>query len=187
MEAKEIKTEAIVNYENAPVIIESFSVQTPSARGAATLYKFRSRNLLNRQKVDFVLKGGERLDAADFERRAVKLMYADGTHVHLLDETDYNQYSLELDTVKDEMQFFTEQLEGALGLIYNDRCVGVQLPTAVELTVIECDPSVKGNSATSRTKPVRLETGLVVQAPEYLSQGEKVRVDTRTGQFISRA
>ena len=108
MEAKEIKTGAIVNYENAPVIIESFSVQTPSARGAATLYKFRSRNLLNRQKVDFVLKGGERLDAADFERRAVKLMYADGTHVHLLDETDYNQYSLELDTVKDEMQFLTE-------------------------------------------------------------------------------
>jgi elongation factor P len=72
-------------------------------------------------------------------------------------------------------------------LIYNDECVGLQLPTSVELKVTECDPGIKGNSATSRTKPAKLETGLVVQVPEYLSQGEMVKVDTRTGEFLSRA
>ena len=71
-------------------------------------------------------------------------------------------------------------------LIYNDQCVGLQLPVAVELKVVECDPGVRGNSATSRTKPAKLETGLVVQVPEYLSQGETVKVDTRSGEYLSR-
>jgi elongation factor P len=187
MLAKEIKTGAVVNYQGAPVIIESFTVQTPSARGAATLYKFRGRNLVSRQKIDITLKGTDSLDEADFSKRAVKLMYADATHMHLLDQSDFNQYSLELPDVEQEMQYVTESLEGMMALIYNGECVGLQLPAAVELTVTECDPGIRGNSATGRTKPAKLETGLVVQVPEYLAQGERVKVDTRTGEYLSRA
>ena len=187
MLAKEIKNGTVVNYQGSPVIIESIQVQTPSARGAATLYKFRGRNLMTRNKTDITLKGTESLDAADFERRSVKLMFADATHLHLLDQTDYNQYSLALTDAEYERQFLTEELEGALALIYNDECVGLQIPTTVELTVTECDPGVKGNSATSRTKPAKLETGLVVQVPEYLSQGERIKVDTRSAEYLSRA
>ena len=114
-------------------------------------------------------------------------MYADATHVHLLDQADFNQYALPLDDVAEEMKYVTEELEGLLAMIYNDECVGIQLPTAVELTIAECDPGVKGNSATGRTKPATLETGLIVQVPEYLSQGERIKVDTRNGEFLSRA
>jgi elongation factor P len=71
--------------------------------------------------------------------------------------------------------------------IYNEQCVGIQLPLTVELLVVQCDPSVRGDSATGRNKPATLETGLVVQVPEYLSEGERIKVDTRTGQFLSRA
>ena len=187
MHAKDIKPGAVVNYQGSPVMIESVSVQTPSARGASTLYKYRARNLLTNQKTDITLKGGDSLDDADFERRSVKLMYTDATHIHLLDQTDYNQCSLPLEDVSDQIGYITEDLEGVLALIYNQQCVGLQLPTSVELTVTRCDPGVKGNSATARTKPATLETGLVVHVPEYLSQGEKIKVDTRTGQFISRA
>jgi elongation factor P len=187
MLAKEIKNGSVVNYQGAPVIIESVTVQTPSARGAATLYKFRGRNLVTRQKTDITLKGTESLEEADFEKRLVKMMYIDATHLHLLDQTDYNQYSLELKDVQEELQYLTESLEGVYALIYNDECVGLQLPVAVELTVTECDPGVKGNSATGRTKPAKLETGLVVQVPEYLSAGERVKVDTRTAEYLSRA
>jgi len=187
MQAKGIKPGAVLNLDGAPVLVQNVSVQTPSARGAATLYKFRGRNLVSKQKTDFTLKGGESLDEADFERRSVNLMYSDATHVHLLDQTDFDQYSLALDEVKEELQFITEKLAGILALIYNGQCVGIQLPTSVELTVTQCDPGVKGDSATSRTKPATLETGLVVQVPEYLSQGERVKVDTRTGQYLSRA
>lgn len=187
MQAKEIKPGTVVVHNGTPVLIQSVKVQTPSARGAATLYKFRGQNLVAKQKTDITLKGGESLDEADFQRRSVKLMYTDATDIYLLDQTDFNQYSLPLEEVENERQYITEELEGVLALIYNDECVGLQLPTAVELTVTQCDPGVKGNSATSRTKPATLETGLVVQVPEYLAQGERIKVDTRTGEFLSRA
>ena len=187
MLAKEIKNGAVVNYEGSPVIIRSITVQSPSARGAATLYKFRARNLVTKQKVDITLKGTENLDQADFERRDVKLMYTDADQAHFLDQTDFNQYSIDLGDIEEEMQYITDQLEGILALIYNNECVGIQIPGTVELNVTQCDPQVKGDSATKRTKPATLETGLVVQVPEYLAQGERIKVDTRTGAYLSRA
>ena len=87
----------------------------------------------------------------------------------------------------EELQYLTENLEGVMALIYNDQCVGIQLPLTVELKVVQCDPGIKGASATSRTKPATLETGLVVQVPEYLVEGETIKVDTRNGAYISRA
>lgn len=187
MQAKEIKSGAIVNYNEAPCLIESVTVQSPTARGAATYYKYRARNLITKQKVDITLRGGDSLDEADFRKRAVKYMYADATHIHFLDQEDFNQYSLVKEDVAEESQYLTEDLEGIQALIYNDECVGVQLPVAVELRVVQCDPGIKGASATARTKPAKLETGLIVQVPEYLAQGEKIKVDTRDGSFLSRA
>lgn len=187
MLAKEIKNGSIVEYLGAPVVIESISVQSPSARGAATLYKFRARNLLDRSKVDITLKGTDSLVEANFDRRAVNVMYCDAEKMYLMDQTDYQQYELPLTDVEYERNFITEGLEGLMALIYNDECVGLQVPTAVELTVTECDPGVRGNSATGRTKTARLETGYVVQVPEYLKQGERVKIDTRNGEFLSRA
>jgi elongation factor P len=187
MLAKEIKPGAVVNYHDAPILIRGVSVQSPSARGAATLYKFRGHNLVTKLKTDITLKGTESLPEADFQRRAVTLMYKDNTHVHLMDAADYNQYSLETEDVEEEMQYVTEGLEGMLALIYKDECVGLQLPTTVELKITQTDPGIKGNSATGRTKPATLETGLTVQVPEYLSQGEVIKVDTRTGEFLGRA
>ena len=187
MQAKEIKTGSIVNYQGAPIMIEGINVQTPSARGAATLYKFRGRNLVTKQKTDITLKGTESLDEADFERRSVQLMYTDPTHLHLLDQTDFNQYALPLEDAEHELPFIREGLEGMLALIYNSECVGVQVPAAVELKITQCDPAARGNSATSRSKSATLETGHILQVPEYLKEGELIKVDTRTGEFLSRA
>ncbi len=187
MLAKEIKNGNIVNYNGAPHIIEKISVQSPSARGAATLYKYKARNLITKQKVDITLKGTESLDEADFQRRGVKYMFTDPTHLHFLDETDYNQIALSRDDLTDEANYLTEDLEGVFVLVYNDEPVGLQLPLTVELAITECDPGVKGNSATSRTKPALLETGLRLQVPEYIKQGEKIKVDTRTGEYLSRS
>lgn len=187
MLAKDLKPGGIIKHNEAPVMIESVTVQSPSARGGATLYKFRARNLVNKQKVDLVCKGTDNMVEADFEKRPVTLMYSDVDHVHLLDQQDYNQYALPLGDVADEMQYVTEGLEGMFALIYNEECVGLQLPAAVALEIIECDPGVKGNSATSRTKPAKLQTGLTIHVPEYLKQGETIKVDTRTGAYLSRA
>lgn len=187
MLAKDIKTGAILNYNEAPCVIETMTVQTPSARGAATLYKYRARNLITKQKVDIVLKGTDSLDEADFSRRPVKYMYSDATDVFFLDQQDYNQYSLAKEDLVEEMQYITEELDGVQALIYNEECVGIQPPVTVELKVTQCEPVARGNSATGRTKPATLETGLVIQVPEYLAEGEVVKVDTRTGEYLSRA
>jgi elongation factor P len=187
MLAKDIKRGAIVNYGSAPCMIETISVQSPSARGAATFYKYRARNLISKQKVDITLRGGESLDEADFAKRPVKFMYSDGSQLHFLDQTDFNQYSLPAADLEEQSVYLTEELDGVVALIYNDECVGIDIPQTVALKITECDPYVKGNSATGRTKPARLETGLMIQVPEYLAQGELVKVDTRTGEFLSRA
>ena len=187
MLAKDVKPGSVINHGGAPHIIEAVSVQTPSARGGATVYKMRARNLLTRQKADLAAKGTDGLEDANFMRRAVKLMYVDGASAHFLDQEDFNQYVLALDDLADQLPYLTEDLEGVRALIHNDHCVAVEIPAAVALAITRCDPGVKGNSATARTKPVTLETGLIVQAPEYLKEGELIKVDTRTGAFLSRA
>src|SRR5262245_4148368 len=187
MLAKEIKPGSVINYNDAPHIVESVSVQSPSARGSATLYKFRARNLVTKQKTDITLKGTDGLDDADFHRREVTFMYADTDAAYFLDSGDYNQYTVPREDAANELQYITEDLQGILAMIYNGQCVGIQLPTAVDLKITQCDPAVRGNSATSRTKPAMLETGLQVQVPEYLKEGETIRVDTRSGEFLARA
>ncbi|TWU32911.1 elongation factor P [Novipirellula artificiosorum] len=187
MLAKELKPGTVVVFEGNPVLIGSMSVQSPSARGAATLYKFRGKNVMTKYKVDITLKGTDVIEEADFSRRNVQVMYSDPTHIFLMDQENYQQYELPLEDVSEQTPYITEGLEGIRALIYNDTCVGIDIPVSVELTIDQCDPGVKGNSATSRTKPATLETGLVVQVPEYIKQGERVKVDTRTGDFLSRA
>lgn len=187
MLAKEMKTGTVIVNDGSPVIIEGIAVQSPSARGAATLYKFRGRDLITRQKIDFVLKGTDNLPEADFHKRVVKMMYKDAEAIYLLDQEDYNQFSLSLEDASEQLPYVTEALEGMFALIYDGQCVGLQLPTTVELTITQCDPTTRGNSATARTKPATLETGLIVQVPEYIKEGERVKVDSRTGEFLSRA
>ena len=167
-------------------MIESVKVQSPSARGAATYYKFRARNLSTKQKVDITLRGGDSLDEADFVRRGVKFLYSDPSVYYFMDEASYEQYEVAIEDVEEERLYLTEATEGILALIYNDQCIGIQIPACVELTITQCDPGIKGASATARTKPATLETGLIVQVPEYLSDGERIKVDTRTGEYLSR-
>ncbi len=114
-------------------------------------------------------------------------MYSDPAGVYFLDDGNYEQYSLSRDDLSEELRYLTENLEGVQALIYNDQCVGIQLPVTVELKVVQCDPGIKGASATSRSKPATLETGLIVQVPEYLTEGERIKVDTRSGEYLSRA
>lgn len=187
MLAKDLKPGTVFKHNDAPHILESVTVQSPSARGGNTLYKFRARNLVTKQKADLVCKGTDQLEDADFQKREVTLMYTDADSVHLLDSSDYNQYSIASADIENEMQYVSEGLEGMIALIYDSECVGIQLPSTVELTISQTDPGVKGNSATGRTKPATLETGCQIQVPEYLKEGEKIKVDTRTNEFLGRA
>ncbi len=185
--AKDFKKRMVVEIDGAPHMIEQIQVQTPSARGAATLYKIKARNLKSRQRVDKTYKGTDSLAESSFERRPVQYLYRDADGFHFMDAENYDQFSLPVETVEDQAPYMTENMEGVESLVVDEEVIGIEIPDTVALEIVETNPGVKGNSATGRTKPARLSTGAVVQVPEHLDQGVVVRVDTRNGDYLGRA
>ena len=186
IKANDIKAGAVIDVKGTPYIVEKVSKQTPSARGASTLYKIRARNLLNRGKTDLTCRGDDAFQQPDFQTRELQFLYRETDTCVFMDLEDYEQYEIETADLSGEIPFLTENLEGIFGLVLEGRMVGINLPDTVTLELVECDPAIKGASATARTKSAVTETGLDLQVPEYLQQGEKVRVDTKTGKFLSR-
>ena len=187
IKACDIKRGTVVDIDGGPHIAEKLHVQTPSARGGASLYKIRFRNVKTKQKVDKTVKGDESFQETNFQRREVQVMYSDQDSSTFMDLEDYSQFTLSNDVIGGERLYLSEDMEGLSALVADDQVIGLQLPSVVDLEVTECGPPMKGASATARTKPATLSTGLVVQVPEYLSTGEVIRVDTATGEFLSRA
>jgi elongation factor P len=185
--AKDFKRRMVVDIDGAPHMIEQIQVQTPSARGAATLYKIKARNLKTKNRVEKSYRGTDSLNEASFERRPVQYLYRDSEELHFMDSTSFNQFSFSADELRDQSQFMTENMEGVEALLVDDEVIAIELPDTVELPIVETTPGVRGNSATGRTKPATLSTGCIVQVPEHLDQGAVVRVDTRTGEYLGRA
>lgn len=185
--AKDLKRGQIVDFDGAPCAIEKIEVKSPSARGAATLYKIRARNLKDGTKVDKVFDGPDLVKEADFQRRPVQYLYNDGTDYHFMDEENASQFSFTAEALGDQVQYLVENMPGLTSLIHNDEPIGIQLPPVIESEIVETSPGIRGSSATGRTKPAKLATGLTVQVPEYLDNGERVRVDTSSGEYVGRA
>jgi elongation factor P len=185
--AKDFKKRMVVEIDGAPHMIEHITVQTPSARGAATLYKVKARNLKTKVRVERSYRGTDALNESSFERRPIQFLYRDPDAFHFMDAADFNQFSIAAGDLGDQTPFMTENMEGVESLVVNDEVIAIELPDTVDLTIVETAPGVRGNSATGRTKPATLSTGHVIQVPEHLDQGVVVRVDTRTGEYLGRA
>jgi elongation factor P len=185
--AKDFKRRMVVEIDGAPHMIEQIQVQTPSARGAATLYKIKARNLKTRTRVEKSYRGTDSLPESSFERRPVQFLYRDVEAFHFMDAADYNQFSIPADELRDQSQYMTENMEGVEALVVDDEVIAIEIPDTVALEIAETAPGVRGNSATGRTKPATLATGAVIQVPEHLDQGVTVRVDTRSGEYLGRA
>lgn len=187
IKASALKRGTIVEMDGVPHVVESVMVQSPSARGGATLYKTRFRNVQTKQKVDQTYRGDDALKEAHFEVRTAQYLYADGDRRAFMDLEDYTQYELPDEEVEEALPFLVDDMEGISLLTSDGRVLGIRLPDVVELRIVQCDPSIKGASATARAKPATLETGLVVQVPEYIAPDDVIRVDTRSREFLSRA
>jgi len=185
--ASDLKKGDVVKIDGEPHIVETIKVQTPSARGAVTLYKIRFRSLSTRRKTDQSLHGDDMLEEADFERRPVQFLYGDAASMTFMDLQDYSQFTLTKEDLEQEWPYLTDGVEGLIAIVSESRVLGLEIPTFVNLEIVETRPSVKGGSVTARTKPATLSTGLVVQVPEYMAVGETIRVDTRTGEYASKA
>ncbi len=150
------------------------------------IVKVRLKSLRTGQVMDRSLRGTDRVKEADFEVREVQLTYKDASGWHFMDLETYEEILLGEDFVGEDAYYLVDGLEGLKVRFYQGNPIGLELPNVVELEVVETDPALKGATAAAQTKPATLETGLVIQVPPYLSSGQRVRVDTRTGKFVER-
>jgi elongation factor P len=185
--ACDLKRGSIIAIDGAPHSVVSLKISSPTARGSSSLYHFRMRNLSTKTKLDKTCKGDDPFDDCHFEKRAVQYSYVQGDIHTFMDVDDYSEIAFNAEDISEELQYITEDMEGMQALISDGKILGLELPPVATLEITACDPSMRGASATARTKPATLTTGLIVQVPEYLSPGEMIRVDTKTAAFLGRS
>jgi elongation factor P len=173
--------------EGVPFSIEEHTVQTPSARGAATLVKVRLRNIVTGQISDRTFKAGERFEEPDVAIRSVQFLYRDGEGNHFMDRESYDQFTLGDDVLGETAPWLNDQLELS-GTFFNGNAVGVTLPTFVEAEIDMVGGGSKGDTASGKNlKDATLTNGETLKVPLFIESGEKVLVDTRTWEFARRA
>jgi elongation factor P len=187
MRASDLKRGTVVSIDGRTYMVREVTVQSPSSRSGNTLYKVQYRDVVTRQKLEHAYRGDDDLQEVSFERRPVQLLFREAESCTFMDLEDYQQYPMDNEAIAGELPYLADGLEGVHALVSKGTLLGLELPAAVELEVTECAPAMKGSSASARTKPATLATGLVVQVPEYIAQGDRVRVNTATGEFMARA
>jgi elongation factor P len=172
--------------DGEPYTILDYTVQTPSARGSATLVKAKMRNILTGAVFDRSFKSGDKFEVPDLQMRQVQYIYAEGDDYHFMDTSSYEQFHLPPDRLGDQTQWLVENCL-LRSVLYRGQVIGVELPQFVEMKVREVEPSAKSDTASgNQTKAATLETGAVVRVPVYLKEGETIEVDTQTGRFVKR-
>ena len=184
--ASELKRGMVVEINGQPHAVKQVEAKSPSSRGASTLYKIRYTNLQTGQKLDESYKGDDFLKDADCVKKALQYSYFDGENYVFMDMEDFSQYEQSPDDLEGQLGYLTEGLEGIFGLIMDGKLIGVELPQTISLKITDTAPGIKGATATGRTKPATLSTGLEIQVPEYLEVDDTVKVNTQTGKFMSR-
>ena len=160
--ANEIKKGMVLNYNGKLLLVKDIDIQSPTARGAATLYKMRFSDVRTGLKVE------ERFKGDDIE--------------------DYTPYTFTKDQIEEELLFMPEGgMPDMQVLTWDGQLLALELPQTVDLEIVETAPGIKGASASARNKPATLSTGLVIQVPEYLSPGEKIRIHIEERRYMGRA
>ena len=185
--ASEVKKNAAIEHNDKVYVVKDINKLTPSGRAGASLYRMRLYEVTTGAKADESFKADEMIKTADFMRQPVTFSYIDGDEYVFMNSEDYTPYNLNKETIEEELLFIAEDTTGLQVMIVNGSAVGIELPPNVELVITETDPSIKGASASARTKPATLSTGLTVQVPEYISSGERIKVSTSEHKFVSRA
>lgn len=153
-------------------------------RGSAQI-RLKMRNVRTGQITDRSFQATEKFQRVRLDHRTVQYLYNDGDQYHFMDTESFDQITLTRDVLDDAVNYLKENINLEL-LSYNEQPLGVELPITVDLKIEHTEPGFKGDTATGGTKPATVETGLVVQVPLFVNQGETIRVDTRTGTYLER-
>lgn len=166
--------------------VRDLSRSTPTARGGGTLFRFRLEAIPGRHRQELTLKGDDLVREADLVRRVSTFSYRDGDEFVFMDDEDFSQYTLNSDAIGDAAGYIGEGLAGVYVLLIEGAPVAIQLPQSVELEVTDTAPVMKGATASRSNKPATTETGLDVMVPDYITPGERIKVNTETAEFMGR-
>lgn len=143
------------------------------------------KNLRSGSTTERTFRAGEKVPRALIERKEMEYLYGSGEEYIFMDTESYEQISLSRETLGDNLKYLKENMQLNI-LLFKGEIIGLELPNSVELKVVETEPGFKGDTAAGGSKPAKLETGLVVQVPFFINEGDVLRIDTRTGAYLER-
>ena len=185
--ASEIKKNAAVEYNGSVYFVKDIERSVPQGRAGGSIYRMRMYDVVSGAKLDESFKDSDMLNLADLIRRPATLSYIDGEEYVFMDSEDFTMYNLNKESIVDEALFINEDTKDIQVIVLNDSPVGIDLPSIVELVITDTAPAMQGASATSRTKPATMTTGLVIQVPEHISTGDRVKINVEESKFTGRA
>ena len=182
--ATQIRKGMILEVDGDLFKVHDFTHVTPG-KGQAVM-QTRLRNLRTGVLVDRRFRSAETIETAHLEQRPMQYLYQDGDLYTFMDLHSYEQIVFPADKLEDAIPYLVENLEVIVDMV-DGEAINVEIPGTIELTVVETEPALKGATAAAQTKPAKLETGLVIQVPPFINEGDRVKVDTETGQYLTRA
>ncbi len=172
-----------LNVDNQPFVVVSVDFRKPGKGTPSTVVKMK--NMISGAVLERTYKSGEKLDGADIEEREMTFSYAEGEHLVFMDSATYEQLHVDAKALEENRGFLLDNATCQV-LLYNGQAIGVTLPTFVEMDVLETEPGFKGDTANNVLKPATVNTGAVVQVPIFINVGDRIRIDTRTGEYADR-
>lgn len=180
----DLKVGRVVNHAGEPYLIVSNSFMRTAQRKPVMRTKLRS--VMSGKVLEKTFIAGEDFELVEIEKTRAQFMYKDADNANFMDSNTFDQFSLSLESVGDAIKFLKEG-EDTTVTKYEGRPIGIELASKVVLKVIETSPGVRGDTAQGGSKPATLETGIVIQVPLFIVEGESVRVNTETGEYVERA
>ena len=187
MKAYDVKKGSVVEHNNAVYQVRDIERSSPQGRGGNVKFRFTMYSVPGGNKLDVSMGAEDEMKEVELSRRQATFSYKDGDAFVFLDDEDYTPYTLDANVIGDDAGYITDGLAGCYVQVIDELPVALQLPQHVTLEVVETPPELKGGTATKRPKPAKLSTGIEIMVPEYIGTGEKVLVNTTTGEFAGRA
>ena len=181
--ASDLRKGLRVKIDNEPYIITEFNFVKPG-KGQA-LYRTKLKNMINGNQYERSFRSVDTFESADLREEKMQYLYKEGDKYCFMDNESFEQVYLTEAQVDDAKNFLIDNLEVEI-LLFEDKPIGISLPNFVELFVTEAEPWAKGDTAAGSTKPVKVQTGYTILVPTFVTEGEKIRIDTRTGEYLTR-
>lgn len=177
-------TGQIIKYNGEPYqIIWSNFMRTAQRK---PVIQTKLRNLVTGKVMEYSFKYGEKVEGADVVKKKMQFLYADDSGCSFMDPENFETTVLSKNLIADQLKYLKEGSE-TIVIFFEDKPIGLELPVKMELKVVETTPGIKGDTATGGSKPAKLETGISVNVPLFIKEGDSVRVDTRSGDYVERA